>query len=163
MNSIQPASKTPHLPRIEPIAVCGSKRRRYPTRLKLAAVRRVIECGESVTAVAEDLGIHRSTLGRWKRQLGADHLVALAALVDKLDAEVGDPCGYDVDPTQAALRAALRGEAEPADWSALLAGGIDLRVASTSRGRGQVLAWDRVPCQDLTPSPTGVPSSSRRC
>jgi transposase-like protein len=45
-------------------------RRKFNRDFKLEAVRRVIEGEETVTGVAQDLGINRSTLSRWKRELG---------------------------------------------------------------------------------------------
>jgi hypothetical protein len=44
-------------------------RRRFSSGFKIEAVKRIVEGGESVTGVARELGINRSTLGRWKREL----------------------------------------------------------------------------------------------
>lgn len=47
-------------------------RRDYTKEFKLEAVRLVTEQGMSVKQVAEDLGINRSNLNRWKRQYQLD-------------------------------------------------------------------------------------------
>jgi transposase len=46
-------------------------RTRYDDQFKADAVRHVIESGKTIKSAAEDLGVERSNLGRWKReQLG---------------------------------------------------------------------------------------------
>jgi len=47
----------------------GGKRRRFTREFKLEAVRLVSEGNESVTAVAERLGIRPDMLRTWKRQV----------------------------------------------------------------------------------------------
>jgi transposase len=47
----------------------GSKRRQYTREFKLDAVRLVKESGKTATQVAADLGIDRSLLSSWKRDL----------------------------------------------------------------------------------------------
>ena len=47
----------------------GGKRRRFTREFKLEAVRLVSEGHESVTAVAERLGIRPDMLRNWKRQV----------------------------------------------------------------------------------------------
>ncbi len=48
----------------------GGTRRRFTREFKLEAVRLVNEGNESVTAVAERLGIRPDMLRNWKRQVG---------------------------------------------------------------------------------------------
>ena len=40
---------------------------RYDAEFKLDAVRYLIKSDETIKAAAEDLGVERSNLGRWKR------------------------------------------------------------------------------------------------
>ena len=47
-------------------------RRKYSREFKIEAVRMVTERGLPVLQVARDLGIDRSLLDRWQRQLAAD-------------------------------------------------------------------------------------------
>ena len=54
----------------------GKKRRQYSREFKLDAVRLVVEQGRSVTEAAEGLGIDRSLLQSWKKQLLEDGSVA---------------------------------------------------------------------------------------
>ena len=42
-------------------------RTRYDAEFKLDAVRYLIKSGKTIKAAAEDLGVERSNLGRWKR------------------------------------------------------------------------------------------------
>jgi transposase-like protein len=50
----------------------GTKKRvnKYPKAFRLMALERMKKC-ESVSALAEELGIHRTVLYRWKNQLKA--------------------------------------------------------------------------------------------
>ena len=48
------------------------QRRDYTKEFKLEAVRLVTEEGMTVRQVADDLGINRSNLNRWKRQYERD-------------------------------------------------------------------------------------------
>ena len=50
----------------------GGIRRRHSAEFKVEAVRMVTEKGLSVSQVARDLGIERSLLTKWKRELTAD-------------------------------------------------------------------------------------------
>ncbi len=50
----------------------GTTRRRHSAEFKVEAVRMVTEKGLSVARVARDLGIDRSLLTKWKRELTAD-------------------------------------------------------------------------------------------
>jgi transposase len=50
----------------------GGTRRRHSAEFKIEAVRMVTEQGLSVTQVARDLGIERSLLTKWKRELTSD-------------------------------------------------------------------------------------------
>ena len=50
----------------------GTARRRHTAEFKLEAVRLVTEKGISVSQAARDLGVDRSLLGKWKREL-AEH------------------------------------------------------------------------------------------
>ena len=45
--------------------------RRFEKAFKLEALRRVVEEGQAVEAVARDLGISAGSLHRWKRELQA--------------------------------------------------------------------------------------------
>jgi len=45
--------------------------RRFEKAFKLEALRRVVEEGQSIAAVARDLGISAGSLHRWKRELQA--------------------------------------------------------------------------------------------
>lgn len=47
-------------------------RRKYSAEFKLEAVRMVMEQGRTVVEVADNLGIDRSLLQRWKSQVKAD-------------------------------------------------------------------------------------------
>ena len=47
----------------------ASKRRQYTREFKLDALRLVKESGKSATQVAQDLGIDRSLLSAWRRDL----------------------------------------------------------------------------------------------
>jgi transposase len=47
-------------------------RRKYSREFKIEAVRMITERGLPVIQVARDLGIDRSLLDRWQRQLAAD-------------------------------------------------------------------------------------------
>ena len=47
-------------------------RRKYSREFKIEAVRMITERGLSVVQVADDLGIDRSLLDRWQRQLAGD-------------------------------------------------------------------------------------------
>jgi transposase len=49
----------------------GARRRKHTAEFKIAAVRLVTERGVSVAQAARDLGIDRSLLTKWKRELGA--------------------------------------------------------------------------------------------
>jgi len=46
----------------------GRSRRKHSREFKLEAVKQVVEHGRSVTEVAENLGIARNMLTRWKSQ-----------------------------------------------------------------------------------------------
>ena len=50
----------------------GKSRRKHSREFKLEAVRQVVEHGRSVSEVADNLGINRNLLTRWKSQLQAD-------------------------------------------------------------------------------------------
>ena len=50
----------------------GTTRRRHSAEFKVEAVRMVTEKGLSVAQVARDLGIERSLLTKWRRDLTAD-------------------------------------------------------------------------------------------
>ena len=50
----------------------GATRRRHSAEFKVEAVRMVTDKGLSVTQVARDLGIERSLLTKWKRELTED-------------------------------------------------------------------------------------------
>ena len=52
-------------------------RRKYDAEFKKDAVRHLISSGRSVTEVAEELGIERSNLGKWRQE----HLKAMDAEV----------------------------------------------------------------------------------
>ena len=54
----------------------GKKRRKYTREFKLDAVKMVVEGGRTVTEAAEGLGIDRSLLQSWKKQLLEDGSVA---------------------------------------------------------------------------------------
>ena len=41
---------------------------RYDDQFKADAVRHLIESGKTIKSAAEDLGVERSNLGRWKRE-----------------------------------------------------------------------------------------------
>jgi transposase len=60
------------------------KRRRYDREFREGAVRVVRETGKSIRQVADDLGIHRGTLGNW---VVADKI----ARGEKLDPHHADP------------------------------------------------------------------------
>jgi len=47
-------------------------RARYDNEFKLDAVQYLIKSGKTVKAAAEDLGVERSNLGRWRREQLAD-------------------------------------------------------------------------------------------
>ncbi len=49
-----------------------NKRRSFSRDYKLAAVRKIVEKGLSVTEVARDLGIRDSLIHNWKRAFEAD-------------------------------------------------------------------------------------------
>jgi|SRR5210317_2270049 transposase len=48
------------------------KRKHYSKQFKVDAVKLVIEQGYNVSEAARNLGIHHSSLRRWKKQLDAD-------------------------------------------------------------------------------------------
>ena len=48
------------------------RRRRFDRQFKIEAVKLATEGGHGLAAAARDLGIHETTLGRWKKELGAD-------------------------------------------------------------------------------------------
>ena len=48
------------------------KRKHYSKQFKIDAVKLVTEQGFNVSAAARNLGIHHSSLRRWKRQLESD-------------------------------------------------------------------------------------------
>jgi len=50
----------------------GAARRKHTREFKVEAVRMVTEKGLSVSQVARDLGVDRSLLTKWKRELAAD-------------------------------------------------------------------------------------------
>ena len=47
----------------------GRSRRKYSREFKLEAVKQVVEQGRPVSAVADNLGVNRNLLTRWKSQL----------------------------------------------------------------------------------------------
>lgn len=54
----------------------GKSRRNHSREFKLEAVRQVVECGRSISEVADGLGINRNLLTRWKSQLQSEGAVA---------------------------------------------------------------------------------------
>jgi transposase len=50
----------------------AAERKQYTAEFKREAVRLMTEGGVSVVQVSRDLGVCRSLLGRWKRQLAAE-------------------------------------------------------------------------------------------
>jgi transposase len=61
-------------------------RRRYDAEFKKDAVRHLMTSGHSITEVAEELGIERSSLGKWRRE----HLKAMDAEVHGDDVKASD-------------------------------------------------------------------------
>ena len=45
-----------------------ARKTRYDDQFKADAVRHLIESGKTIKSAAEDLGVERSNLGRWKRE-----------------------------------------------------------------------------------------------
>ena len=50
----------------------GASRRKHTREFKVEAVRMIVDKGLSVAQVARDLGVDRSLLTKWKRELMAD-------------------------------------------------------------------------------------------
>lgn len=68
---------------------------RYDDQFKVDAVRHLVECGKTIKSVAEELGVERSNLGRWKREQLA-----------RMDHQVGGVGGEGMKPSE--LEAELR-------------------------------------------------------
>ena len=70
----------------------GKSRRKHPLEFKLEAVKQVVEHGQSVSEVADGLGINRNLLTRWKSQYASSGQVSATSRVDQeqldLEAEV---------------------------------------------------------------------------
>ena len=69
-------------------------RRRFDDQFKIDAVRHVIETGKPIKQVAGELGLERSSLGRWKREF-----------LGELDEQAGG-CGKGMKPSE--MEAELR-------------------------------------------------------
>jgi len=64
-------------------------RTRYDNQFKADAVRHLIESGKTIKAVAADLGVERSNLGRWKQEQLA-----------RMDHQVGGVGGEGMKPSE---------------------------------------------------------------
>jgi transposase len=54
----------------------GKSRKKHSLEFKVAAVKQVVEQGRPVTEVADNLGVNRNMLSRWKTELGAEGALA---------------------------------------------------------------------------------------
>jgi len=54
----------------------GKSRKKHSLEFKVAAVKQVVEQGRSVTEVADNLGVNRNMLSRWRTELAADGALA---------------------------------------------------------------------------------------
>lgn len=54
----------------------GKSRRKYSREFKLEAVKQVVEHDRSVSEVADNLGVNRNMLTRWKTELQAEGALA---------------------------------------------------------------------------------------
>ena len=64
-------------------------RNRYDDQFKEDAVRHLIESGKTLRAAADDLGIERSSLGRWRQDMLA-----------RMDQQVGGVGGEGMKPSE---------------------------------------------------------------
>ena len=65
----------------------GKPRRKHSREFKLEAVKQVVEHGRSVSEVADNLGVNRNMLTRWKSQLEAEGDVAFPVNGRQTEAE----------------------------------------------------------------------------
>jgi transposase len=54
----------------------AQKRKHYSKQFKIDAVKLIIEQGYKISEAARNLGLHHSSLRRWKNQLGTDSIQA---------------------------------------------------------------------------------------